>query len=116
MEIETMVRYNLPIVIIIVNNGGIYGGFDQSTYDSLRSEGDLTKITPPTALTVETKYEAMMNMFGQKGFLARDIPQLETALNEALTFTNRPTIINVLISPSSDRKAQTHSWLTVSKL
>ncbi|CAI7781219.1 unnamed protein product [Closterium sp. NIES-54] len=26
MEIETMVRYNLPIVVVVMNNGGIYGG------------------------------------------------------------------------------------------
>lgn len=44
MEIETMVRYNLPIIIIVVNNGGIYGGFDRETFDSIRSEGDLTKV------------------------------------------------------------------------
>lgn len=44
MEIETMVRYKLPIVIIIVNNGGIYSGFDQSTYDAIRDSGDLTKV------------------------------------------------------------------------
>lgn len=39
-----MIRYNLPIVIVIVNNGGIYGGFDQTTYDLIRSDGDLTKM------------------------------------------------------------------------
>lgn len=44
MEIETMIRYNLPIVIVIVNNGGIYGGFDQVTYDGMRSEGDVTQV------------------------------------------------------------------------
>lgn len=44
MEIETMFRYKLPIVIIIVNNGGIYSGFDQETYNDIRSEGDLTKM------------------------------------------------------------------------
>jgi len=116
MEIETMIRYNLPILIIIVNNGGIYGGFDQGTFDSLRSDGDLAQVTPPTALTVETKYEQMMQMFGHNGYLVRDIPQLQKAVTEALTLINRPTIINVLISPSSDRKQQKFSWLTESKL
>lgn len=116
MEIETMVRYNLPIVIVVVNNGGIYGGFDRETFDAIREGGDLLKVTPPTALTFETRYENMMQLFGQNGYLVRDIPQLQSALSEALTLTNRPTIINVLISPNSDRKAQEHSWLTESKL
>lgn len=44
MEVETMFRYKLPIIIIIVNNGGIYSGFDSTTYDDIRSEGDLTKV------------------------------------------------------------------------
>ncbi len=41
MEVETMVRYKLPIIIVIVNNGGIYGGFDQETFDAIRSAGDV---------------------------------------------------------------------------
>lgn len=44
MEVETMFRYKLPIVIIIVNNGGIYSGLDKDTYQDLRSDGDLTKM------------------------------------------------------------------------
>jgi 2-hydroxyacyl-CoA lyase 1 len=26
MEVETIVRYNLPVVLVVMNNGGIYGG------------------------------------------------------------------------------------------
>lgn len=44
MEVETMYRYKLSIVIIIVNNGGIYSGFDAETYGDIRSDGDLTKM------------------------------------------------------------------------
>lgn len=44
MEIETMVRYKLPIVIVVVNNGGIYGGLDTDTYSMIREEGDLTQV------------------------------------------------------------------------
>lgn len=44
MEIETMVRYKLPIVIVVVNNGGIYGGLDTDTYAMIREEGDLTQV------------------------------------------------------------------------
>lgn len=44
MEIETMVRYKLPITIVIVNNNGIYGGFDNETFEAIRSAGDLTQV------------------------------------------------------------------------
>lgn len=44
MEIETLIRYKLPVVFVIVNNGGIYGGFDQETFDAMRGAGDLTQV------------------------------------------------------------------------
>ncbi|XP_059618781.1 2-hydroxyacyl-CoA lyase 1 [Phlebotomus argentipes] len=116
MEIETMIRYKLPIVIVIVNNGGIYSGFDQESYDTMRSDGDLTQVTPPSALTVETHYENMLTMFNQKGFFVREIPELQKAVKESLTLKDRPTIINVIISPNAGRKQQAFGWLTESKL
>lgn len=116
MEIETMVRYQLPIVIVVVNNGGIYGGFDKDTYKEIRAMGDLTQVTPPSALTVETHYENLMKMFGLDGFFVRQVSELQKAVKEALTFTDKPTIINVIINPSADRKPQAFSWLTESKL
>lgn len=42
MEIETMVRYQLPVVIVVFNNGGIYSGFDKGTYEMMQKMGDLT--------------------------------------------------------------------------
>lgn len=71
---------------------------------------------PPSALTVETHYENMMSMFGLKGYFVKEISELQTAVREALQLTDRPTIINVIISPSSDRKPQAFNWLTESKL
>lgn len=43
MELETMERYKLPIIIVIVNNSGIYGGVDEETYKDLQAAGDPTK-------------------------------------------------------------------------
>lgn len=40
MEIETMFRYKLPIVIVIVNNNGIYSGFDKETFMEIQNSGD----------------------------------------------------------------------------
>jgi thiamine pyrophosphate-dependent acetolactate synthase large subunit-like protein len=37
-------RYNLPIIIIIVNNNGIYSGFDEETFQSIREGGEVTKV------------------------------------------------------------------------
>lgn len=72
--------------------------------------------TPPSALTVETRYEALMEMFGHKGYFVKEIPDLQRAVKESLALENRPSIINVIISPSSDRMPQSFNWLTESKL
>lgn len=72
--------------------------------------------TPPSALTVETRYEKILNMFGDSGFFAKTIPELRKSLNDALNIKDRPSIINVIIAPTSDRKAQSFNWLTESKL
>lgn len=116
MEIETMIRYQLPIVIVIVNNGGIYSGFTEEDFKSIQSMGDPSIVTPVTALNVEVKYEQMMSMFGKKGHFVRTIPELQNAVLQALIPTDQPSIINVIISPQADRKPQNFSWLTESKL
>jgi len=116
MEIETMIRYQLPVVIVIVNNGGIGHGFSKEDFKSLQDIGDPSLYTPVIALNVETRYETMMNMFGKKGFFVRTIPELQDAVTQALIPTDHPSIINVIISPQADRKPQVFSWLTESKL
>lgn len=72
--------------------------------------------TPPSALTFETRYEKMMTMFGHNGYFVRQIPELQQAVAESLALTDRPSIINIAIDPSSGRKPQTFAWLTESKL
>ncbi|XP_068617555.1 2-hydroxyacyl-CoA lyase 1 isoform X2 [Battus philenor] len=116
MEIETMVRYKLPVIIIIVNNNGIYSGFDKDTLKEIQSYGDIAQSTPPTALSSEVRYEKMMEMFGETGYLCRTVEEIESAIQKAVKIVDKPTIINILINPQSNRKPQTFNWLTESKL
>lgn len=44
MEIETMVRYKLPIIVIIVNNSGIYTGMEPDVFKDIQESGDVTKV------------------------------------------------------------------------
>lgn len=43
MELETMVRYKLPIVIIIVNNSGIYSGLEKEVFEEIQNSEEITK-------------------------------------------------------------------------
>ncbi|CAH0564468.1 unnamed protein product [Brassicogethes aeneus] len=119
MEVETMVRYKLPITIIIVNNSGIYGGMDEESYREIQEAGgkdDITKMTPPTSLSYAARYEKMMTIFGKSGFFCKTIPELQNAVRESLKINDSPSIINVIINPTADRKPQAFNWLTESKL
>lgn len=55
-------------------------------------------------------------MFDKKGYFCTTIPELQKAVTECLQVRDAPTMINVIISPSADRKPQTFNWLTESKL
>ncbi|XP_014486175.1 PREDICTED: 2-hydroxyacyl-CoA lyase 1 [Dinoponera quadriceps] len=116
MEIETMFRYKLPVIIIIVNNNGIYGGLDKETFRQMQSSGDPTQVTPPYSLTCETRYEKMMEMFDKKGYFCTTVQAIQQALKHSLEVTDSPSLINIMISPQADRKEQKFSWLTESKL
>ncbi|KAI4456600.1 2-hydroxyacyl-coa lyase [Holotrichia oblita] len=116
MEIETMVRYKLPIIIVIVNNSGIYGGVAKEVYSELQESGEGTRTVPPTTLEFSTRYEKMMELFGKKGHFCQTIPELQNAIKAALNVEDSPSIINIIISPSADRRPQTFTWLTESKL
>lgn len=67
-------------------------------------------------MSIYTHYENMMQLFGKQGYFCRTIPELQTAIKESLKVTDGPSIINVIISPTADRKPQTFNWLTESKL
>ncbi|KAJ8975979.1 hypothetical protein NQ317_009260 [Molorchus minor] len=116
MELETMVRYKLPVTIVIVNNSGIYRGMEETDIKEMQEAGEITKKTPPACLTNCTRYDNMMNLFGRSGYFVQTIPELKEAVKSALKVNDGPTVINVIIDYSADRKPQTFNWLTESKL
>ena len=102
MEIETMVRYNLPVKMIVLNNGGIGGGI-----------GPLEKgqTVPPGILTYGAHYEGMLEALGGRGFYVEDPKDLRATLDEAMAIDG-PTLINVPLNPRAGRKPQQFTWLT----
>jgi oxalyl-CoA decarboxylase len=87
MELETVCRYNLPIVTVILNNSGVYRG------DDISASGD----PAPTAL--RARHELMINAFGGKGYQATTPAEVAAALREALA-SGRPALIDCVIDPS----------------
>lgn len=116
MEIETMFRYKLPVIIIIVNNNGIAGGLDSETFRQIQSSGEPTQVTPSTILSCDTHYEKMVEMFGRKGYFCTTVQDVQYAIKACLKINDAPSLINVMINPQANRKEQKFSWLTESKL
>ncbi|XP_033849097.1 2-hydroxyacyl-CoA lyase 1 [Acipenser ruthenus] len=116
MEVETICRYSLPIIIIVVNNNGIYSGLDEDTWKELGKMGELPNVAPPVSLLPNAHYEQVMSAFGGSGYFVRTPEELQAALQESLTDCEKPALINVMIDPYSDRKHQDFPWLTRSNL
>src|SRR5271167_1140543 len=72
MEIETICRYNLPVVVVVFNNGGIYRGDDVN-----RSGG---ADPAPTILMKNARYDKLIEAFDGVGHHATDPRSLGKAL------------------------------------
>jgi len=116
MEIETCFRYKLPVICVIINNNGIYGGMDKTAYEDTRDDQQLTLTTMPNCLTPQFRYEKMAEMAGGVGFFCQTIDDIKGAMKAALETKDKPTIINIMISTTASRKQQDFDWLTRSKI
>ncbi len=103
MEIETACRYNLPIKIVVLNNGGIGSGTEKYPEDPFNN--------PPRALIPGARYDKMMESFGGKGWFIDDPKDLRKALDDAMKFKG-PALVNVKLHPNAGRKPQEFGWLT----
>jgi oxalyl-CoA decarboxylase len=92
MEIETICRYNLPIVTLVFNNGGIYRG------DDVNHTGGADPA--PTVLMKQARYEKLIEAFGGVGYNALDPQGLAKALTDALV-SGKPALINCAIDPKA---------------
>jgi oxalyl-CoA decarboxylase len=88
MEIETICRYELPVVTIIFNNNGVYRGDPADRPYS------------PTGLLRDARYEKIIEAFGGAGYHVTDTPGLTKAVSEALA-SGKPALINAVIDPTA---------------
>jgi oxalyl-CoA decarboxylase len=91
MEVETICRYNLPVCVVIFNNGGIYRGTDVNATGS----------DPATTVFVKgARYDKMMEAFGGVGVQATTPDELKRAVDAAMD-SGKPTLINAVIDPAA---------------
>ena len=92
MEVETICRYNLPICIVVFNNGGIYRGTDVNP-----SGGD---DVATTVFVRGSRYDKVMEAFGGLGFNVESPDELRRAVNEAMD-AGKPALINAVIDETA---------------
>ena len=99
MEIETICRYNLPICVVVFNNGGIYRGTDVNP-------GASSEVAT-TVFVKGARYDKMMEAFGGVGVNVSSPDELSQAVNAAID-SAKPTLVNAVI----DEAAGTESGRT----
>ena len=92
MEIETICRYNLPVCVVVFNNGGIYRGTDVNPTGG----ADVA----PTVFVKDARYDKMMEAFGGVGVHATSPDELAQAVEEALK-SGKPTLVNAVIDENA---------------
>ena len=82
-------------------------------------EGIPSQTCPPTSLLPSIRYEKLMSLFNGKernGHFCRTRDDIKRAMIKALKVTDSPSLINIMINPMAQRKAQAFEWLTRSKV
>lgn len=95
MEIETAVRYGLGMVILVMNNSGIYHGFSESSV-----------VKRPIELSKETRYDILATSLGGKGYLVQSLSSLEAAVPDAFkrAKNGEVCVLNVIIEPGKEKE------------
>lgn len=107
MEIETAVRNRLGLVIIVMNNSGIYHGVEQKVEGSL----------PSTALSQDCRYDLVGQGLGAVGYIVHTLQELENAFKKSLQaslIAKETSVINVIIEAGKQGKLS-FGWQTVKK-
>ena len=89
-EFDTMVRYNMPLLIVVMNNQML--GAEYYKLDAHKMNADLANIATPDLGAVATA-------FGGRGKLVRSIPELRAAVAEWVAKPG-PMMIDVRIATS----------------
>ncbi|MDE6316841.1 MAG: oxalyl-CoA decarboxylase [Muribaculaceae bacterium] len=92
MDFSTIVRFNLPVTVVIFNNGGIYNGAGVN----MSNDGD----PAPTTLDIHARYDKMAEAFGADNYYVTTPAELSQALTAAIA-AKKPCLIDVQLAYNS---------------
>ena len=96
MDFSTICRYNLPVTVVIFNNGGIYNGI------GVNPGG--TSDPAPTTLDIHARYDKLGDAFGATTYYVTTPADLSKALTEAIA-SKKPCLIDVQLAADSGKES-----------
>ena len=122
MEVETMARYGMDILIFVINNGGVYHGDadDAARWKELQ-DATLGSGNPDpgakglrsTSLSFGTRYEDLATMVGGLGLAARTPEEVEAATRKGWE-CGKVCVVNVMVGKGEGGKLE-FGWQASSK-
>jgi oxalyl-CoA decarboxylase len=92
MELETICRYELPVISVIFNNNGVYRGTDVNPTGG--------KDVAPTVFVKGARYDKMIEAFGGIGYHVTTPAEMTQALSAAIA-AGKPALINAVIDEAA---------------
>lgn len=96
MDFSTICRFNLPVTVVIFNNGGIYNGVGVPL--------DKTTDPAPTTLDIHARYDKLGDAFGAQTYYVTTPAELSSALTEAIA-SKKPYLIDVQLAADSGKES-----------
>ncbi len=92
MDFSTACRFNLPLTVVIFNNGGIYNGIGKPM--------NQTTDPAPTTLDIHARYDKLGDAFGAQTYYVTTPEELKSALTEAIA-SKKTSLIDVQLAADS---------------
>ena len=96
MDFSTICRFNLPVTVVIFNNGGIYNGIGVPL--------DKTTDPAPTTLDIHARYDKLGDAFGAQTYYVTTPDELAKAFTEAIA-SKKPCLIDVQLAADAGKES-----------
>ena len=100
MDFGTIVRFNLPVTVVVFNNGGIYNNIGVNP----SKDPSIEKDPAPTTLDLAARYDMMGEVFKCNHAYVTTPDELKTALEAAIS-SGKPNIIDVQLAGDAGKES-----------
>ncbi|MDE6283126.1 MAG: oxalyl-CoA decarboxylase [Muribaculaceae bacterium] len=100
MDFSSICRFNLPVTVVIFNNGGIYNNIGVNPSHNPSNDND----PAPTTLDLAARYDKLGQTWGAQTYYVTTPAELSDALTKAIA-SKKPTLIDVQLAGDSGKES-----------